>query len=155
MAAYQDNQAIFENIPEGSGFRIAVVCAEWNKEITDKLLTGCTEVLQKSGAEVVKSVVPGTFELSFAAQYWANDLQVDAIITLGCVIKGETPHFDFICNASANGITQVSLSSGKPVVFGVLTTLNLDQANERAGGKHGHKGKEAAITALKLLHSFK
>jgi len=155
MAAYQDNQAIFENIPAGSGFKIAVVCAEWNKEITDKLLFGCLEVLQNAGAEIIQSVVPGTFELSYAAQYWANDLQVDAIITLGCVIKGETPHFDFICNATANGITQVSLSSGKPVVFGVLTTLNLGQAKERAGGKHGHKGREAAITALKLLHSFK
>jgi len=95
--------------------------------------------------------VPGTFELSLAGLWMAEEKHVDAVICLGCVIQGETPHFDYICQAVAYGVTEASLKSRKPVIFGVLTTLNKQQALDRAGGKYGNKGEEAALTALKML----
>jgi 6,7-dimethyl-8-ribityllumazine synthase len=98
-----------------------------------------------------KKIVPGSYELSLGAQWLAQQEEIDAVICLGCVIQGETPHFDYICQAVANGITNVGLKFNKPVIFGVLTTLNLQQAIDRAGGKHGNKGDEAAATAIKML----
>lgn len=135
-------------------FTIGIVVAEWNTEITGALLTGAVDYLQQMGvpqSQIIVHQVPGSFELSLGAQYLAALSQTDAVITLGCVIQGETRHFDFICDAVAHGVTNVSLKYNKPVIFGVLTPDNQQQAIDRAGGKHGNKGVEAAETALKML----
>lgn len=141
-------------LPDGSSFYIGIAVAEWNPEVTDALLEGALETLRKAG---VKSKhiqilrVPGTFELPLACQWMAEQKKTDAVIGLGCVIQGETRHFDFICDATANAMQQVALKSNKPCIFGVLTTNNQKQALDRAGGKHGNKGDEAAFTALKMI----
>ena len=143
-----------KNISDISGKRFGIVVAEWNSEITEALFAGAYGTLLKEGAAkeniVVKSV-PGTFELSLGAQWLAADNSIDAVIAIGCVIQGDTKHFDFICQGVSYGITEVSLKYNKPVIFGVLTTNNHQQALDRAGGKHGNKGDEAAITAIKML----
>lgn len=134
--------------------KIGIVVSEWNDQITDALLSAAREVLHSEGAKpknIIVKYVPGSFELSLGAQYLAAEKNIDAVICLGCVIQGETRHFDFICDAVANGITHVALKYNKPVIFGVLTTDNLQQALDRAGGKHGNKGEEAAYTAIKML----
>ena len=141
-------------IPTLSSKTLGIVVAEWNEEITGPLYEGAVEVLLKHGipkSNIIRTNVPGTFELSLGAQWMAMKKEVDAVICLGCVIQGETRHFDFICNAVSIGITDVNLKFNKPVIFGVLTTDNKEQAFDRAGGKHGNKGDEAAITALKML----
>lgn len=135
-------------------YTIGIVVAEWNKEITGALLSGAVDFLTGIGVEenkIAVHTVPGSFELSLGAQYLAARQHIDAVITLGCVIQGETRHFDFICDAVAHGVTNVSLKYNKPVIFGVLTPDNQQQAEDRAGGKHGNKGIEAAETALKML----
>lgn len=139
------------NIPMGDGFKIGIVTAQWNAEITGALYNAAVLLLEKQGVKaenIIEVTVPGSFELTSGADILLSNKELDAVICLGCVIKGETPHFDFICNAVANGVSQVSIKHNKPVVFGVLTTNSLEQAQERAGGKHGNKGEEAAVTAL-------
>jgi len=134
--------------------RIGIVVSEWNERITDALFDGAMETLLKEGViekNIVVKSVPGSFELTFGAQSLLESEGLDAVICLGCVIQGETKHFDFICDAVANGITNVSLKYNKPVIFGVLTPDTMQQAIDRSGGKHGNKGVEAAITALKML----
>lgn len=134
--------------------RFAIVVAEWNEEITEPLFQGAHETLVKLGVkkkDIIRKNVPGSFELPLAAQWMAEKKDIDAVICLGCVIQGETPHFDYICQAVASGIMKVNLKSNKPVAFGVLTTLNKKQAMDRAGGKYGNKGEEAAITVVKML----
>ncbi|TAE18600.1 MAG: 6,7-dimethyl-8-ribityllumazine synthase [Bacteroidetes bacterium] len=142
------------NLPTATALRFGIVVAEWNEEITSALLDGALETLKKHGAQeqnIVIKTVPGSFELSLGAQWLAQDAKIDAVIALGCIIQGETRHFDFIAQAVAIGINEVGLKHNKPVIFGVLTTDNLEQAQDRSGGKHGNKGDEAAITALKML----
>ena len=137
-----------------SAKKIAIVVAEWNDEITEALYEGAVQSLVSSGikkANIVRKVVPGSFELSLGGLWMAEQKEIDAVICLGCVIQGETPHFNYICQAVAYGITEAGLRTKKPVIFGVLTTLNKTQALERAGGKYGNKGEEAAITALQML----
>ena len=127
----------------------AIVVAEWNTEVTGALYAGAVNTLLANGVvseNILTVSVPGSFELSLGAQKMAQKEQVDAVICLGCVIQGET-----ICQAVADGITNVSLKYDKPVIFGVLTPNNQAQAMDRAGGKHGNKGDEAAITAIKML----
>ena len=134
--------------------KFAIVVAEWNEEVTGKLLEGAFQTLvkhQSNPSNIFVETVPGSFELSLGAQWMAQYDYIDAVICLGCVIQGETRHFDFICEAVAKGITEVSLKYSKPVVFGVLTPDNQAQALDRAGGKYGNKGDEAAITAIKML----
>lgn len=141
-------------IPNGAKYRIGIVVSRWNEQITGALLKGATDSLKQHGVKeknITVTFVPGTFELPLGAQHLARQDKMDAVISLGCVIQGETRHFDFICDAAANGIMQVGLTHNKPVIFGVLTTNNLKQAQERAGGKHGNKGVEAAVTALQML----
>lgn len=133
---------------------IAIVVAEWNSDITFALRDGALQFLKEMGVKnqhIQIHYVPGSFELPQCALWLASLEHIDAVITLGCVIQGETRHFDFICDACANGVMSVGLTTGKPAIFGVLTTNNIKQAKERAGGKHGNKGVEAAETALKLL----
>jgi len=141
-------------VPSGKGFKIAIVVSEWNHEITGALKEGAVDTLVQNGVletDIQVVYVPGSFELTLGAQKMCEKSNVNAVIAIGCVIQGETKHFDFICDAVANGITNVGLKYNKPVIFGVLTTNNLEQAKVRAGGKHGNKGVEAAITALKML----
>jgi len=143
-----------ENVRDISDKKFALVVAEWNDEITSSLYSGAVETLLRYGARkenIYRKNVPGSFELTLGAQWLEKLDEIDAVICLGCVIQGETRHFDFICNAVANGITQVGLKYDKPVIFGVLTPDNQQQALDRAGGKHGNKGDEAAITAIKML----
>ena len=141
-------------IPNGKSWKFAIVVSAWNEVITGALLTGALEALSKAevpASNILIKNVPGTFELPLGAQREAQKENIDAVICLGCVIQGETRHFDFICDATANGIIQVGLKYNKPVIFGVLTTENMKQALERAGGEHGNKGFEAGITALQML----
>jgi 6,7-dimethyl-8-ribityllumazine synthase len=134
---------------DANGLKFAVVVARFNSAITEKLLEGAREALAKAGAEGIEVFqVPGAFELPLAAQKLAKSY--DAVIALGAVIRGETPHFDYVCDAATRGLLQVSLESGTPVAFGVLTTDNLAQAEARAGGKHGNKGYDAAMTAIEM-----
>lgn len=143
-----------QNIPNVSKNKFAIVVSEWNEEVTESLYNGAYETLIGHNVKtenIVRVNVPGSFELSLGAQKLAQRPDIDAVICIGCVIQGETKHFDFICDAVANGITQVSLKYDKPVIFGVLTPNTQKQALDRAGGKHGNKGDEAAITAIKML----
>ncbi len=142
------------HLPDISQRCFSIVTAEWNREVTQSLLDGVIATLLKHGAKeknIRSKWVPGSFELSLGAQWEAARPKVDAVICLGCVVQGETPHFDYICQSVAQGMKDVALKYDKPVIFGVLTTLNQEQALARAGGKHGNKGDEAAITAIKML----
>ena len=137
-----------------SKFKFGIVVAEWNEQVTEALYSGAYQTLIAAGAKresIERINVPGTYELSLGGQWMAERSDIDAVICLGCVIQGETRHFDFICDAVANGITNVNLKYNKPVIFGVLTTDNMKQALDRAGGRHGNKGDEAAATAIKML----
>ena len=141
-------------VPDGKGYRIGVVAAEWNPGVTDALLKGAVDTLLEHGVTEDKLMVrrvPGTFELSSAADMMLHYHNLDAVICIGCVIQGETRHFEFICQAVSQGITNVALKHGRPVIFSVLTTNTMEQAVDRAGGKHGNKGVEGAVTALKMV----
>jgi len=131
-----------------------LVVAAWNGTITEALYSAAFETLLQNGAKeknIIYKEVPGSFELSLGAQWMAQQKSVDAVICLGCVIQGETRHFDFICYAVAEGLTNVSLKYDKPVIFGVLTPDTYKQAEDRAGGKLGNKGEEAALSAIQML----
>jgi len=140
-------------VPDAGDMRFGIVVSDWNKEITWALLEGAVGTLKKHGASqknIVVHHVPGSFELTLGAQFFAEYDDMDAVICLGCVIQGETPHFTFICQGVTQGITQLNLDYNIPFIFGVLTTLDQQQAADRAGGKLGNKGDEAAITAIKM-----
>ncbi len=142
-----------DEVPSGEDGIFGIVVSEWNSEITNALLEGAIQTLMNNGVEekdIYIQYVPGSFELPLGASKLVEKKRFDAVICLGCVIQGETRHFDFICDAVANGLMQVSLKKDIPVIFGVLTTNTLEQAKERSGGKYGNKGIEAAITALKM-----
>ena len=142
------------SVPNAKGMRIGIVVAEWNNKITEALYNGAFQTLIKHGVsedDIIKEYVPGTFELTHGASAMIKNTNVDAIIVLGCVIQGETPHFTYICQGVTQGITQLNITTDIPVIFGVLTTDNLQQAKDRAGGKLGNKGDEAAVTAIKML----
>ena len=144
-----------EDIPSGDEMKIGIVLAEWNHEITSALLEGAVSTLLKHGVSeknISIEHVPGSFELPLGAQLIMESYDLDAVICLGCIIQGETRHFDYICQGVTQGISDLNLKYGRPFVFGVLTTDTLQQAKDRSGGKHGNKGDEAAITALKMVH---
>ncbi len=131
-----------------------LVVADWHNEITDVLCAGAIDTLLQHGAKkenIFRNTVPGSFELTLGAQFLAQQEEVDAVICIGVVIKGDTKHDDYINNAVANGLTTVSLKYNKPVAFGLVTTNTLEQALDRAGGKHGNKGVEAAAAAIHML----
>jgi len=137
--------------------RVAIVHTEWNDKIVRELVNGCESTIHKFGGDIVENLaVPGCFELPFACrQLWKHyedkPEKPEAIIAFGAVIRGGTPHFDYVCKAVTEGILQLNLTLPVPVIFGILTLDNEDQAWERLGGPHGHKGEEAAITALKMI----
>ena len=146
------------DLPSVENFKFGIVVSEWNNNITNSLLNGALETLYKCKSKennIDVIFVPGSFELPQAAELLARKNIYDAIICIGCVIQGETRHFEFISTAVANGIMEVSLKNGIPVVFGVLTTNNIEQALDRSGGKHGNKGVEAAATAIKMVTNEK
>jgi 6,7-dimethyl-8-ribityllumazine synthase len=156
MASDLKNLSTFEGteIPHASNMKFGIVWAEWNHGITERLMKGAYDTLLHHGAKpenILTKTVPGAFELTLGAQYMAELSQVDAIICIGCVIQGDTKHFDFICDSVAHGITQLNIKFSIPVIFGVLTVNTQEQAEDRTGGKHGNKGDEAAVTAIKML----
>jgi 6,7-dimethyl-8-ribityllumazine synthase len=143
-----------EEIPSGKKFKIAIVQSLWNEEVTSKLREGCIEALLKHGVKeknIYVSNVPGAYELPLGALHAEQCFRPDAVICLGCVVKGETKHDEYINNAVAQGLMSLNLEFAKPFIFGLLTPNNQEQALERAGGKHGNKGVEAAITALQMI----
>ena len=160
------NSKLFETSPGilNTNACIVIVRTEWNAGVIDKLEEGCKRTLEQHGIRRVKTItVPGAFEIPFAIRsYWEAIKYLDdrpqAFIALGCVLRGDTPHFDYVCQAVTDGILQLNLSLPVPSIFGILTVDNQQQADDRTGGKHGNKGEEAALTALKmvsLLQSFK
>ncbi len=148
LSAYDPAQ-----VPEANKMRFGIVVSDWNSDITWSLLDGAVNTLKKHGAKdnnIIIKHVPGSFELVLGAQFMAEYDDLDAVICLGCVIQGETPHFSYICQGVTHGIAQLNLDYNIPFIFGVLTTNNLQQAIDRSGGKHGNKGDEAAVTAIKM-----
>lgn len=135
---------------------VVIVRTEWNSATVDKLEEGCRKILDERMIRVISLSVPGAFEIAFAIKhYWEKNgysgNKPSAFIALGCVLRGDTPHFDYVCRAVTDGIVQLNLSLPVPTVFGVLTVDNQQQIDERLGGKHGHKGEEAAVTAIKMI----
>lgn len=142
-------------IPTLNNVKVAVLVSEWNTDVTFSLRDGAIDTLIKHGVkkeDIIIKYVPGSFELPIAAEmvYRTHD-EIDGIICLGCVIQGETRHFDFICDAVSNGVMNVAINYSSPVIFGVLTTNDMQQAVDRSGGKHGNKGVEAAIACIKMI----
>ncbi len=153
MASALQNLSRYDetNIPDARDMRFGIVVAEWNHHITHALYEACAQTLDKHGArEIVTIQVPGSFELPTGATLLIHNHKLDAVICIGCVIKGETSHNEYINYAVANGITSLAIQTHVPVVFGVLTPDNEQQALDRAGGKYGNKGVEAAVTAIRM-----
>ena len=149
LSAYDPKQ-----IPSAKKMIFGIVVADWNAEVTHSLLDGACKTLIEHGAKednILVKHVPGTFELTLGAQFMAEYADLDAVICLGCVIQGETRHFDFICQGVTTGATKLNLDYNLPVIFGILTTDNEQQALDRAGGRLGNKGDEAAVTAIKMV----
>ncbi|MBO8177346.1 MAG: 6,7-dimethyl-8-ribityllumazine synthase [Bacillus sp. (in: Bacteria)] len=142
----------------GTGVKVAIVVSRFNEFITSKLLSGAEDALKRHGVnkeDVTIVWVPGAFEIPLAAKKLAESQKYDAVITLGTVIRGATPHFDYVSNEVAKGVANVALQSGVPVIFGVLTTDTIEQAIERAGTKAGNKGWEAAVNAIEMANLYR
>ncbi len=148
LSSYDEN-----SIPDIKGLKFGVVVAEWNKEITHALYEGCFDTLIKHGAseeDIITVQVPGAFELPGAAKLLASSNKLDAVVCIGCVIQGETKHNDYINHAVATGLATLNIATGLPFIYGVLTPNDEQQAKDRAGGKYGNKGTEAAVTAIRM-----
>lgn len=158
MATANKNLSTFnqEEIPDGADFKIGIVVSEWNPEITEGLLRGARATLISAGvaeANIVVKQVPGTFELPLGCQWMLeSDEEIDGVIAIGCVIQGETRHFDFVCQGATQGIMNVMLEYNTPLSFCVLTDNTLQQSIDRSGGKHGNKGVECAVSLLKMIN---
>ncbi|MGH2757884.1 MAG: 6,7-dimethyl-8-ribityllumazine synthase [Actinomycetota bacterium] len=147
----------FEGSFEGAHLRVAVVTSRFNEALVERLVDGAIDCLARHGVPdeyISMTWVPGAFELPVAAKRIAASGEVDAVVCVGAVVRGETPHFDFVAGAAAHGITNAALETGVPITFGVLTTDDVDQASERAGGKMGNKGAEAALAAIEMANLF-
>jgi 6,7-dimethyl-8-ribityllumazine synthase len=145
----------FEGNLVGSGLKVGIVVGRFNEFITSKLLSGAEDALKRHGVaeeDVDVAWVPGAFEIPLIAQKMAQSKKYDAVVTLGTVIRGATPHFDFVCNEAAKGVQATTLNTGVPVIFGVLTTNTIEQAIERAGTKAGNKGWESAVSAIEMAN---
>lgn len=142
-----------EDIPNANGLRIGLIVSQWNKEITHSLYKGAVETLISHGVkdqDIITFHVPGSFELPFGASKMIDKHAPDAVIVIGSVIQGETKHFDFVCQATAQGVMDLNIQTQTPVIFCVLTDNTLQQAQDRSGGKHGNKGVEAAVAAIQM-----
>ena len=156
MATVNNNLSDYnsELVPNGVDFTIAILRAEWNGDITGNLADGAETALLDNGVlseNIIRMDVPGAYELPLAAQWLAERTEIDAVVCIGTVIRGETAHFDFVSQAVSQGVKDVGLKSGKPIIFGVLTDDTKQQSIDRSGGIHGNKGIEAGVTALKML----
>ena len=141
-------------VPTAAGMRFGIVVSEWNHNITGTLLQGAHDTLLKQGVkeeDIIVRSVPGSFELIFGASQMAKSGKVDAVIAIGCVIRGDTPHFDYICQGTTQGLAELNVQGNIPVIYGLLTCNNLQQAQDRAGGILGNKGDECAIDAIKMV----
>jgi len=146
------NNALQKGIPRLKDAFIVIVKTEWNKNIVDKLESGAISILQEQNIKYKTIIVPGSFEIPFAIRMYAHSSKkANAFIALGTVIRGDTPHFDYVCKAITDGVLSLNLMLDVPVIFGVLTVNDEQQAMDRAGGAHGNKGEEAAITAIKMI----
>ena len=144
----------FNSVPDASNMRFGIVVSEWNFNITGALLQGAINTLKKHGAKdenITVHTVPGSFELTFGSSLFIKSGEVDAVIALGSVVRGDTPHFDYVCAGTTQGIAQLNAEGKIPVIYGLLTTDNMQQAEDRAGGKLGNKGDECAVTAIKMI----
>ncbi|MFN8241162.1 MAG: 6,7-dimethyl-8-ribityllumazine synthase [Bacteroidales bacterium] len=140
-------------VPDAKKLRFGIIVSDWNQDVTFSLLKGATETLTRHGVsenDILVTHVPGSFELTHGAMMVAENEKVDAVICLGCVIQGETPHFTYICEGVAYGLSRLNIEYDIPFIFGVLTTNTMQQAIDRSGGIHGNKGDEAAVTAIKM-----
>ena len=156
MATINNNLSEYnsEIVPDGKKFTIAILRSEWNDDITSSLADGAEDALLDNGVlsdNIIRLDVPGAYELPLGAQWLADKKEIDAVICIGTVIRGETSHFDFVSQAVSQGVKDVGLKTGKPIIFGVLTDDNKQQSIDRSGGIHGNKGIEAGVTALKML----
>lgn len=152
--ALKNLSTIDGTLPTATDMVVGIAVSEWNSDVTSKLLTGAVQTLLKAGCaseNIIIKHVPGAFELPYAAQLFAENTLVDGIIVLGCVIQGDTPHFDYVCSGATQGVMNVQLSFEVPIAFGLLTVNDQQQALDRAGGKHGNKGDEAAATVIKMI----
>ncbi|MBQ6769294.1 MAG: 6,7-dimethyl-8-ribityllumazine synthase [Prevotella sp.] len=153
MATKNLSEYNIDKVPDASNMCFGIVVAEWNPEITDALLQGAVSTLEKHGAlpeNIHVKTVPGSFELIYGAHQMSLNDGYDAVIILGCVIRGETPHFDYICQGVTAGIARLNATGNVPVIYGLLTTNDLQQAKDRAGGRLGNKGDECAVDAIKM-----
>ncbi len=155
MATIHKNLSTYDKntIPNAKDFRFGIVVSEWNANITEGLKEGAISTLLENGVtdeNIVVWDVPGTFELPFGSKHMIKTQQVDAVIAIGSVIQGETKHFDFVCSGTTQGIMDLNIQQDVPVIFCVLTDNTLQQAIDRSGGKHGNKGTEAAVAAIKM-----
>ena len=144
----------FNSVPDASTMKFGIVVSEWNHNITGALLEGAVNTLQKHGAKpenILVKTVPGSFELTFGSAQLIKHTDVDAVIALGCVVRGDTPHFDYVCMGATQGITSLNEKGDTPVIYGLITTNTMQQAEDRAGGKLGNKGDECAVTAIKMI----
>lgn len=156
MASELKNLSLYDagDIPDGKDYKIGIVVAKWNRPITESLLNGCLDTLKEHGVKednIHVTWVPGSFELPYGANALDQREKLHALICLGCVIKGETPHNEYINQSVASALMQLGLMRQKPFIFGLLTPNTQEQAEDRAGGKHGNKGTEAAVTALEMI----
>ena len=145
----------FNSVPSAENMKFGIVVSEWNYNITGALLKGAVDTLKKHGAKdenIMIKTVPGSFELTFGANQIIEYSEVDAVIAIGCVIRGDTPHFDYVCSAVTQAITELYLMYDIPFIFGLLTTDTMQQSEDRAGGRYGNKGDEAAVTAIKMVN---
>lgn len=144
----------FHKVPDAEPMKFGIVVSEWNADITGALLEGAVATLKRHGAKeehILVKTVPGSFELTFGAHQLIEHGGVDAVIALGCVIRGDTPHFDYVCMGATQGIAQLNATGDVPVIYGLITTNDLQQAKDRAGGILGNKGDECAVTAIKMI----
>jgi len=142
------------SVPSAEGLKFGIVVSEWNENITAALLHGAEETLKKHGVkaeDIIVYTVPGSFELTYGASLFVKSGKVDAVIALGCVVRGDTPHFDYVCAGTTQGIAALNAQGDIPVIYGLITTENMQQAEDRAGGVLGNKGDECAITAIKMV----
>lgn len=154
MATKNHNLSAYDitSVPYAWGMKFGIVVSEWNENVTAALLAGAKETLMKHGArekDIYVMTVPGSFELIYGARQMVSF--VDAVIAIGCVIRGDTPHFDYICEGTTNGLAHLNATQDTPVIYGLITTNDMQQALDRCGGKHGNKGDECAVTAIKMV----
>ena len=156
MASALHNLSSYDHstVPDGSEWKIGIVVSEWNEDVTGALLQGAYDTLLKHGVQarnIIVKTVPGSFELVYGSAWMARQTDVDAVIAIGCVIRGDTPHFDYICQGTTQGLAELNRKAIVPVIYGLLTCNTLQQALDRCGGALGNKGDECAVTALKMI----